>query len=166
MAYTLSSGGSDWVNIKVLTINQESGDATDLDDKLEFVKFSSLAWTHDHKVGCHHHEMLLMCGCIAPTCIILHLCLAKPRFCIRLLTPCELLVPCQLLLCNDRYKSFATDTGFTAASQHGIAKFILCSYKTATCWFIMECTTNDMLPKIQRQVAMHLNSWKHLLQYD
>ena len=55
MAYTLSSGGSDWVNIKVLTIDQETGDTTDLDDKLEYVKFSSLAWTHDHQVGCHYH---------------------------------------------------------------------------------------------------------------
>ena len=51
MAYTLSSGGSDWVYIKVLTIDQETGETTDLDDKLEYVKFSSLAWTHDHKVG-------------------------------------------------------------------------------------------------------------------
>ena len=66
MAYTLSSGGSDWVNIKVLTIDQETGDTTDLDDKLEYVKFSSLAWTHDHKVGSHHHDMLLLTGCIAP----------------------------------------------------------------------------------------------------
>lgn len=66
MAYTLSSGGSDWVNIKVLTIDQETGDTTDLDDKLEYVKFSSLAWTHDHKVGCHHREMLLLSGYIAP----------------------------------------------------------------------------------------------------
>lgn len=52
MAYTLSSGGSDWVYIKVLTIDQETGETTDLEDKLEYVKFSSLAWTHDHKVGC------------------------------------------------------------------------------------------------------------------
>ena len=51
MAYTLSSGGSDWVSIKVLTVHQETGDTSALDDKLEFVKFSSLAWTHDHKVG-------------------------------------------------------------------------------------------------------------------
>lgn len=49
MAYKLSSGGSDWVYIKVLTVNQETGETTDLEDKLEFVKFSSLAWTHDHK---------------------------------------------------------------------------------------------------------------------
>ncbi|KAL3130653.1 hypothetical protein ABBQ38_008044 [Trebouxia sp. C0009 RCD-2024] len=49
MAYTLSSGGSDWVYIKVLTIDQETGETTDLEDKLEYVKFSSLAWTHDHK---------------------------------------------------------------------------------------------------------------------
>lgn len=49
MAYTLSSGGSDWVSIKVLTVDQDTGATTDLEDKLEYVKFSSLAWTHDHK---------------------------------------------------------------------------------------------------------------------
>lgn len=54
MAYTLSSGGSDWVYIKVLTIDQQTGETSDLEDKLEYVKFSSLAWTHDHKVGCYH----------------------------------------------------------------------------------------------------------------
>ena len=65
MAYTLSSGGSDWVYIQVLAIDQETGETTDLDDKLEYVKFSSLAWTHDHKVGCDHgqscHWTFVMC---------------------------------------------------------------------------------------------------------
>ena len=51
MAYTLSSGGSDWVSIKVLTVDQDTGATTHLEDKLEYVKFSSLAWTHDHKVS-------------------------------------------------------------------------------------------------------------------
>ncbi len=51
MAYTLSSGGSDWVHINVLTVDQETGETSDLEDKLEYVKFSSLAWTHDHKVS-------------------------------------------------------------------------------------------------------------------
>ena len=51
MAYTLSSGGSDWVSIKVLTIDQQTGESTDLNDKLEYVKFSSLAWSHDHQVA-------------------------------------------------------------------------------------------------------------------
>ncbi len=51
MAYKLSSGGSDWVYIKVLTVDEETGETTDLEDKLEYVKFSSLAWTHDHKVS-------------------------------------------------------------------------------------------------------------------
>ena len=56
MAYTLSSGGSDWVSIKVLTIDQQTGETSDLEDKLEYVKFSSLAWTHDHQVGCCHRH--------------------------------------------------------------------------------------------------------------
>lgn len=76
MAYTLSSGGSDWVNIRVLAVNQDTGDTTDLDDKLEYVKFSSLAWTHDHKVGCHHHAiaagLLLSCIMLTGACQIQH----------------------------------------------------------------------------------------------
>lgn len=51
MAYALSSGGSDWVHVKLLSIDQETGEAKNLDDKLEFVKFTSLAWTHDNKVN-------------------------------------------------------------------------------------------------------------------
>lgn len=73
MAYTLSSGGSDWVNIRVLTIDQDTGDTTDLDDKLEYVKFSSLAWTHDHKVGNHHRAsaaaLPLRCIMSAEACL-------------------------------------------------------------------------------------------------
>ena len=51
MAYSLSSGGSDWRTIHFLTI-AEDGAATELPDKLENVKFSSMAWTHDGKVIC------------------------------------------------------------------------------------------------------------------
>ena len=51
MAYALSSGGSDWVHISILSIDQETGEAHDLEDKLEYVKFTSLMWTHDNKVG-------------------------------------------------------------------------------------------------------------------
>ena len=46
LAYTLSSGGSDWVEIKVLQLAPD-GSVTHLDDHLKHVKFSSLAWTHD-----------------------------------------------------------------------------------------------------------------------
>lgn len=45
------SGGSDWRTIKLKRINTESGDTADLEDRLEHVKFSSTAWTHDNKVG-------------------------------------------------------------------------------------------------------------------
>jgi prolyl oligopeptidase len=48
MSYSLSSGGSDWQTIQVMSINEE-GTAGKLEDKLEYVKFSSMAWTHDHK---------------------------------------------------------------------------------------------------------------------
>ena len=51
MAYALSSGGSDWVHIRVLSIDQDTGEAHDLEDKLDFVKFTSLTWTHDNKVS-------------------------------------------------------------------------------------------------------------------
>ena len=37
----------------------------------------------------------------------------------------EQLVPFQLLLCKDWYKSIAADIGFMAAPQHDIAKVIL-----------------------------------------
>ena len=50
MAYSLSSGGSDWVHIKILSIDQETGEARHLQDKLDYVKFTSLMWTHDNKV--------------------------------------------------------------------------------------------------------------------
>jgi hypothetical protein len=66
MAYKLSSGGSDWAYIKVLTVDQETGETTDLEDKLEYVKFSSLAWTHDHKVGTMCSIVLLLIAAPAP----------------------------------------------------------------------------------------------------
>ena len=43
------SGGSDWRTIKVMRIDQASGEGEDLSDLLEHVKFSSMAWTHDNK---------------------------------------------------------------------------------------------------------------------
>ncbi|CAM8939321.1 unnamed protein product [Rhodiola kirilowii] len=45
LAYGLSSSGSDWVTIKVMRIK----DRRVLDDTLSWVKFSSIAWTHDGK---------------------------------------------------------------------------------------------------------------------
>eukprot|EP00878_Enallax_costatus_P029867 GHUV01032432.1.p1 GENE.GHUV01032432.1~~GHUV01032432.1.p1 ORF type:complete len:735 (+),score=227.44 GHUV01032432.1:207-2411(+) len=48
VAYSLSSGGSDWSTIKVLSVGP-SGTAVQHDDLLEHVKFSTIAWTHDHK---------------------------------------------------------------------------------------------------------------------
>ena len=65
MAYTLSSGGSDWVTIHLLSVDQQTGQTTDKQDKLEYVKFSSLAWTHDHKVskyGCFTHNYKVSCA--------------------------------------------------------------------------------------------------------
>lgn len=49
MSYSLSSGGSDWQTIHLMSIDPETGAGTKLEDKLEYVKFSSMAWTHDHK---------------------------------------------------------------------------------------------------------------------
>lgn len=47
LAYSLSSGGSDWRTVKVARVDQAIGEREDLPDVLEHVKFSSLAWTHD-----------------------------------------------------------------------------------------------------------------------
>jgi len=47
LAYSLSSGGSDWSTIQVMRVT--GGIPTPLPDKLEFVKFSSMSWTHDNK---------------------------------------------------------------------------------------------------------------------
>ncbi|EGD73351.1 prolyl endopeptidase [Salpingoeca rosetta] len=45
MAYNLSKAGSDWSSIKV----RDTETGKDLDDELEWVKFSSVAWTHDNE---------------------------------------------------------------------------------------------------------------------
>eukprot|EP00249_Psilotum_nudum_P018662 c26907_g1_i5 orf=667-2493(+) len=45
LAFGLSYSGSDWVNIKVMQVK----DKTLLSDSLSWVKFSSIAWTHDNK---------------------------------------------------------------------------------------------------------------------
>lgn len=47
-AYTLGSGGSDWRTLHISRVGE--GGRQDLDETLQHVKFSSLAWTHDHKV--------------------------------------------------------------------------------------------------------------------
>ncbi|KAJ9512543.1 hypothetical protein QJQ45_018956, partial [Haematococcus lacustris] len=47
LAYSLSSGGSDWAWIQVMRI-QPDGSTQQLPDKLVDVKFSSIAWTHDN----------------------------------------------------------------------------------------------------------------------
>jgi len=44
------SGGSDWRKIEIMAIDPKTGSGTKTDDLLEYVKFSSIAWTHDHKV--------------------------------------------------------------------------------------------------------------------
>jgi len=51
----LHSGGSDWVTVHVMSIDQETGAPTKLADELKHVKFSSLAWTHDH-AGFFYHR--------------------------------------------------------------------------------------------------------------
>jgi prolyl oligopeptidase len=45
LAYSLSSGGSDWQEWKV----REVATGNDLSDRIEWSKFSGAAWTHDHK---------------------------------------------------------------------------------------------------------------------
>jgi prolyl oligopeptidase len=44
MAYSLSSGGSDWEEIRV----RDVASGQDLPDRIQWVKFSATAWTHDH----------------------------------------------------------------------------------------------------------------------
>ncbi|EFJ43160.1 hypothetical protein VOLCADRAFT_119179, partial [Volvox carteri f. nagariensis] len=51
-AYSLSKGGSDWNTIQVLRVSGTDEPPTPLgagDDVLEYVKFSSLAWTYDNR---------------------------------------------------------------------------------------------------------------------
>lgn len=45
LAYSVSSAGSDWVSIKIRSV--ESGE--DYPELLEQVKFSAQSWTHDNK---------------------------------------------------------------------------------------------------------------------
>jgi prolyl oligopeptidase len=45
LAFGQSASGSDWIAIKVMRV----ADRVVLSDTLSWVKFSSLAWTHDHK---------------------------------------------------------------------------------------------------------------------
>lgn len=45
LAYGLSSSGSDWITIRVMRVEGR----VVLPDTLSWVKFTSIAWTHDHK---------------------------------------------------------------------------------------------------------------------
>lgn len=49
LAYALSSGGSDWRQVRFLGVDSATGATEELPDKLEHVKFSSMAWSHDEK---------------------------------------------------------------------------------------------------------------------
>ena len=49
MAYSLSSGGSDWRRVKFLELDTLTSKFTEMPDVLNHVKFSSMAWSHDHK---------------------------------------------------------------------------------------------------------------------
>lgn len=58
-AYMLSSGGSDWRTIHLKRIDQETGEATDVEGEvLDHVKFSGITWTHDNKgfFYCRYNE--------------------------------------------------------------------------------------------------------------
>ncbi|GLC56852.1 hypothetical protein PLESTB_001156200 [Pleodorina starrii] len=48
-AYSLAKGGSDWNTIQVMRVSPSDAPPTPLEDTLEFVKFSSLSWTHDNR---------------------------------------------------------------------------------------------------------------------
>jgi len=49
VSYQLSSGGSDWRTVKVMSLDPETGKGTPLPgDDLSFVKFSSEVWTKDN----------------------------------------------------------------------------------------------------------------------
>jgi prolyl oligopeptidase len=45
LAYSISTSGSDWREVRVRDVN----DARDLSDTLKWVKFSNISWTHDNK---------------------------------------------------------------------------------------------------------------------
>ena len=62
----MRSGGSDWRKIELLQVDPATGSGTKMDDTLDYVKFSSIAWTHDHKVcipRCLSHS------CIGVVCL-------------------------------------------------------------------------------------------------
>eukprot|EP01023_Acetabularia_acetabulum_P003193 TRINITY_DN11349_c0_g1_i2.p1 TRINITY_DN11349_c0_g1~~TRINITY_DN11349_c0_g1_i2.p1 ORF type:complete len:835 (-),score=107.60 TRINITY_DN11349_c0_g1_i2:1168-3591(-) len=48
MAYQLSTGGSDWKNVKLLQIAANGG-VKHLEEELKYVKFSDIEWTKDNK---------------------------------------------------------------------------------------------------------------------
>eukprot|EP01121_Diplochlamys_sp_Union-15-3_P000526 TRINITY_DN1045_c0_g1_i8.p1 TRINITY_DN1045_c0_g1~~TRINITY_DN1045_c0_g1_i8.p1 ORF type:complete len:657 (-),score=112.36 TRINITY_DN1045_c0_g1_i8:312-2243(-) len=47
VAYNVSTSGSDWQIIEIKATNKDDPRAKDLNEKLEWIKFSSTAWTHD-----------------------------------------------------------------------------------------------------------------------
>lgn len=50
VAYQLSSGGSDWSTMHVMSVPPGGeGAPVPLPDELQYIKFSSTAWTHDSK---------------------------------------------------------------------------------------------------------------------
>ena len=51
MAYELASGGSDWHSMRIMRIDADTGQGSDLEDVLHHIKFSTTAWTHDNKAG-------------------------------------------------------------------------------------------------------------------
>ena len=54
------SGGSDWEIIKVLSISNDTGAVTYLNDTLNNVKFSNTAWSPDNK-ACTPHMLRHPC---------------------------------------------------------------------------------------------------------
>ena len=47
LAFAVSTGGSDWGEIRLLGV-ADDGSPEPRDDRLEWVKFSSISWSHDH----------------------------------------------------------------------------------------------------------------------
>ena len=59
LAYSLSSGGSDWREVRFLSIDGATGRTEELPDKLEHVKFSSLEFQTGH--GFPPQSALMLC---------------------------------------------------------------------------------------------------------
>lgn len=60
-SYCCCSGGSDWRTVHVMAVDAASGEGRKLSEELQYVKFSGVTWTHDHKAHtcpCH----LLLCS--------------------------------------------------------------------------------------------------------